>query len=207
MESKRPLALCGENPALTLYQPGTAVIVAVAGYWRCVYSPFGAGEAILVWVDPTTAGPGATASHAIYSDNLPMARYIVGTFNQHFPEFAGLGFGALEPLPARFFQESHERYHRATCHAGSRTIELTWGEILDRRLFLRPGFPCGARRFDLSTVLCPCGTASLVIDGRAVVGEVRVRSERVQSETGGEASAPQSSAFLAFCETWIGPLD
>lgn len=51
-ESKRPLVLCGENPALILYRPGTAEAVAVAGYWRCVYSSHGEGEAILVWVGP-----------------------------------------------------------------------------------------------------------------------------------------------------------
>ena len=198
-ESKRPLALCGENPALTLYRPGTTEALAVAGYWRCVYSPHGEGEAILVWVDPVGSGLGAAAPHAIYSDNLPMARYIVATFNQHFPEYRGLGFGALEPLPARFFQESHSgSYHRAACHAGSRTIELTWREILDRKLLNVPGFPCGDQRFDLSTVLCPCGSATLVVDGQAIAGEVRAQRD---------GEAPQSSAFLAFCETWVGPLD
>ncbi|HEY8601595.1 MAG TPA: hypothetical protein VIL85_24425 [Thermomicrobiales bacterium] len=198
-ESKRPLALCGENPALTLYRPGTVEAVAVAGYWRCVYSPHGEGEAILVWVDPVGSGLGDAAPHAIYSDNLPMARYIVATFNQHFPEYQGLGFGALEPLPARFFQESHGgSYHRAACHAGPRTIELTWREILDRKLLSVPDFPCGERRFDLSTVLCPCGSATLVVDGRAIEGEVRAQRD---------GDSPQSSAFLAFCETWVGPLD
>lgn len=198
-ESKRPLALCGENPALTLYRPGTAEAVAVAGYWRCVYSPHREGEMILVWVDPVGSGLGAAAPHAIYSDNLPMARYIVATFNQHFPEYRGLGFGALEPLPARFFQESHSgSYHRAACHAGSRMIELTWREILDRKLLNVPGFPCGDQRFDLSTVLCPCGSATLVVDGQAIEGEVRAQRD---------GEAPQSAAFLAFCETWVGPLD
>ena len=157
------------------------------------------GRGILVWVDPIGSGLGAAAPHAIYSDNLPMARYIVATFNQHFPEYRGLGFGALEPLPARFFQESHSSsYHRAACHAGSRTIELTWREILDRKLLNVPGFPCGDQRFDLSTVLCPCGSATLVVDGQAIEGEVRAQRD---------GEAPQSSAFLAFCETWVGPLD
>ena len=197
IESKRPLALCGENPALTLYRPGTDAIVAVAGYWRCVYSPHGAGEVILVWVDPAGSGLGDDAPQAIYSDNLPMARYIAATFNQHFPEFAGLGFGEREPQPATITwrQEGADSY-RAACEAGMRTIELAWREILDRKLLLYPDFPCGPQRFDLSTVLCPCGDASLTIDGRAIAGEVRAQRD---------GASPQSSAFLAFCETWVGP--
>lgn len=197
-ESKRPLALCGENPALTLYRPGTEEIVAVAGYWRCVYSPHGEGEAILVWADPVGSGLGEAAPHAIYSDNPPMARYIVDVFNQHFQEYKALRFDRLETLPARFSWESPgEGSHRAVCHAGSRTIALTWRDILDRKLFLFPGFPCGERRFDLSTVLCPCGSATLTVNGQAVAGEVRAQRD---------GDAPQSSAFLAFCETWVGPV-
>jgi hypothetical protein len=195
---KRPLALCGENPALALYQPGTTEIVAVAGYWRCVYSPHGAGEVVLAWVDPARSGLGDAAPQAVYSDNLPMARYIVQTFNQHFPEFAGLGLGACEPQPARLnWADAGDGSYRATCRAGSRMIALGWREILDRKLFLYPDFPCGERRFDLSTVLCPCGDASLTIDGRAIAGEVRAQRD---------GDAPQSSAFLAFCETWVGPV-
>lgn len=197
IESKRPLALCGENPALTLYRPGTDAIVAVAGYWRCVYSPHGAGEVVLVWVDPAGSGLGDNAPQAIYSDNLPMARYIVATFNQHFPEFGGLGFGERAPQPARIVwrQEGADSY-RAVCEAGTRTIELAWREILDRKLLLYPDFPCGPQRFDLSTVLCPCGDASLTVDGRAIAGGVRAQRD---------GASPQSSAFLAFCETWVGP--
>jgi hypothetical protein len=196
--AKRPLALCGENPALTLYHPGTDEIVAVAGYWRGVYSPHGAGEAVLVWVDPGRSGLGIAAPEVTYSDNLPMARYIVQTFNQHFPEFAGLGFGAREPQPARLiWMDAGDGSYRATCEAGARTIVLGWREILDRKLLLIPDFPCGERRFDLPTALCPCGDASLEIDGRAIAGEVRAQRD---------GDAPQSSAFLAFCETWVGPV-
>lgn len=197
IESKRPLALCGENPALTLYQPGTDTIVAVAGYWRCVYSPHGAGEAVLIWVDPAGSCLGDAAPQAIYSDNLPMARYIVATFNQHFPEFADLGFSEREPQTARIaWHADGADAYRAVCHAGERTIALSWREILDRKLLLYPDFPCGPQRFDLSTVLCPCGDASLHVDGRPIAGEVH-------AARGG--TAPQSSAFLAFCETWVGP--
>lgn len=198
VEGRRPVALCGENPGITLYRPGTEEIVAVAGYWRCVYSPFGDGEAILIWADPDGSGLGEKALHAIYADNLPMARYIVATFNQHFPEFRDFGFGALEPLPARFFQESQSgSYHRAVCHAEGRVVELVWSDPLDRKLLLWPDFACGEQSFDLSTVICPCGSASITVDGRRVAGEVQVV---------GEGEASQSSAFLAFCETWVGPV-
>jgi hypothetical protein len=197
IESRRPLALCGENPGITLYRPRSDAVVAVASYWRCVYSPHGDGEAILVWADPAGSGLDEAAPHAVYSDNAPLARYLATTFNDHFPEFRGYGFGALDPTPARFFQESHSgRYHRAACHAGERTVELVWRDPLDRKLLLWPDFPCGDRRFDLSTVICPCASATIAIDGRPVAGEVRATRE---------GDAPQSSAFLAFCETWVGP--
>lgn len=198
IETRRPVALCGENPGITLYRPGGDEIVAVAGYWRCVYSPHGAGEVALLWADPAISGLGASAPHAVYGDNLPLARHIVATFNQHFPEFKGYGFGALEPQSARIGAALRDggALH-VTCQAAERAIALTWREPLDRKLILWPGFPCGGQRYDLSTVICPCAAADIVVDGRAVQGEVRATRE---------GAAPQSSAFLAFCETWVGPV-
>lgn len=197
-ERRQPLALCGENPAMTLYQPGSEQIVAVAGYWRCIYSPYGVGQVVLVWVDPTVSGLGTAAPHAIYSDNLPLADYIVQTFNQHFPEFRGYSFGDFSAEPGQIAQEAADTNGlRVTCQADERTLVLTWGDVLHRSLLLYPGFPCGGQLFDLSTVLCPCGAASLRIDGQLLAGEVRTEQS---------GAVPHSSAFLAFCETWIGPV-
>ena len=102
-ENKRPVALCGENPALTLYRPGTDEAWRWRGTGAASIRRMARGRLILVWVDPIGSGLGAAAPHAIYSDNLPMARYIVATFNQHFPEYQGLGFGGAEPCNRAYY--------------------------------------------------------------------------------------------------------
>ena len=72
-------------------------------------------------------------------------------------------------------------------------IELSIGDVLDRRLFSTDVFPLGDGSYALSNVYAPCGTAQLSIAGAPVAGvpEVDRRPER-----------PTSSAFLAVAEVW-----
>lgn len=194
-EYKAPIIFCGENPGLSLYRPGTQDLVAAASYWRCTYSAHGEGNALILWLDLDAAGLGQGELRAIYADNGPMARFITDTLNQHFGDFQNRGFPAVQPEPARFFQESDSRrYHRVVCHSGDREVELVWRDVRDRQMLIGSDVVYGGHSFELATVICPCATATIAVDGSPVRGDVRL-SER--------EGRPQSSAFLAFAESWV----
>ena len=193
-EYRSPVIFCGENPGLALYG-SNGEIVANASYWRCTYSPHGEGNLLVLWLDRAGAGLGDGATTAIYTDNAAMARFVVDTLNQHFGGFSDKGLTAITPQPARFFQDSDSRwYHRVTCNTGDEVIELVWADIRDRQLMWGTEVEYGGKKFDLATVMCPCGEGKLMVNDRAAQGAPRV-SER--------DGPPQSSAFLAFAESWV----
>jgi hypothetical protein len=90
-----------------------------------------------------------------------------------------------------------DRY-KVVCQAAETQIALEWGKILDRKQVVWPQFPAGPAAYDLTTTICPCKEAQIAVDGVALEGQVRL----AQTAEGTMAS----SAFLAFAETWIGPL-
>jgi hypothetical protein len=191
---KRPVIFTGENPGLSLFRPGSGELVAAASYWRATFSAHGEGNALILWLDLAACGGDGTRT-AIYADNAAMARFVTDTLNQHFGDFQDKGFPAVTPEPARFFQESDSRrYHRVVAHTEAHQIELTWRDVRDYQQVIGSDTQLGGRSFELATVICPCAEASIVVDGVPVQGEVRL------TERDGR---PQSSAFLAFAESWV----
>jgi hypothetical protein len=192
---KQPVIFTGENPGLSLFRPGSGELVAAASYWRCTYSAHGEGNTLMFWLDLAAAGAGSGTLTAIYADNAPMARFVSDTLNQHFGDFQNKGFADTQPEHARFFQESDSRrYHRVVVHAGEHSIELVWRDVRDYQQVIGSEMALGGRSFELATVICPCAEGSITFDGKPVQGEVRL------SERDGR---PQSSAFLAFGESWV----
>jgi hypothetical protein len=186
----------GENPGLTLMKPGTDERVALASYWRCVYSEYGEGNALLIWVDPSASGLGESAPHAIYTDNPGVAKLVTERFNQHFGGYSDHNFPGVAHTHARFFQESDSRwYHRVVCNTGDSVVELVWWDVLAYNIVNRSEYPLGGVDWSLTTLICPCEHAGITINNRPVPGEVQV----TRGETIG------SSAFLAFSETWSEP--
>jgi hypothetical protein len=191
-EQKSPVIFTGENPGLTLYAPGGERIAVAASYWRCTFSEYGEGNALIFCVDTPDLG----TWQAIYADNAAMGRFVTDTLTQHFGDFKELGLPSVAVRPGRFFQESDSRrYHRVVCHAEDRAIELVWRDVRDRQLLQVSDMVLGAGHFDLSTVICPCGAASITLDDAPIPGEVR---ESVDAN-----GKPSSSAFLAFAEAWV----
>ena len=190
-EAAHPVIFTGENPGLTLYQPGSDRIVAAASYWLCSSSPQGEGEALIIWADPEGSGLGDLAPRGIFADNLAMARRLNDDLNQHFGSFSGRGFADLEVQAARFSKQADgARQHRVVCWTATSTIEIVWsgaGELEQKMLTLS----LGGRDFRLANVMTGCSGGSLSVNGTAASGEVRP-----DPGTG-------SSSFLAFAESWV----
>ena len=200
-EIKTPVIFTGENPGLSLFDAGSGALVAAASYWRCTYSAHGEGNALVLWLDLAATGAGEGMLTAIYADNAPMARFVTDTLNQHFGDFRDKGFPSVTPEPARFFQESDSRtYHRVVAHTGAHRVELLWRDVRDYQQVIGSDMRLGGRSFELATVICPCAEATISLDGTPLRGDVRL------SERDGH---PQSSAFLAFAESWVdrGPAE
>ena len=198
---KTPVIFTGENPGLSLFHADAGALVAAASYWRCTYSTHGEGSALILWLDRAGAGVGEGTLTAIYADNAPMARFVTDTLNQHFGDFQDKGLPSVTPEPARFFQESDSRsYHRVAVHAETHRIELLWRDVQDYQQVIGSEMTLGGRSFELATVICPCAGATIAFDGASIQGEVRL---------GERDGRPQSSAFLAFAESWVenGPGD
>jgi hypothetical protein len=192
---KRPVIFTGENPGLSLFHPESGALVAAASYWRCTYSAHGEGNALIIWLDRAAAGAGEGTLTAIFADNAPMARFVTDTLTQHFGGFTDKGFTEVAPEPARFFQESDSRdYHRVVAHTQGHQVELVWRDVRDYQQVIGADIQYGGRSFELATVICPCAEATITLNGVVVQGVVRL------TERDGR---PQSSAFLAFAESWV----
>jgi hypothetical protein len=191
---KSPVLFSGENPGIRLVRPGTSDAVALASYWRCTYSAHGEGDVLILWIAPGMAGLGEHGLRAIYTDNVPMARFVTDTFNQYFGGYQEKDFPSVQPETARFLQESGgDRSYRVVCYAADHTVELVWRDVISRQLMIFSDTRYGDRNFDTATVMCPCAGASITIDGQAVSGDVQPTERE---------GRPWSSAFLAFAETW-----
>jgi hypothetical protein len=195
---KRPVLFCGENPGITLYAPATDRVVAVVSYWHCTYSPLGSGHALALWQHQPLEQQAGMPSSAVFTDNAPLARMLVDTLTQYFPEFHDVPVASLPHLPAQCQHRSDglERY-TVICNTSYGDVQVEWADLLDHKHLSWPQFPAGSHTYDLTTVICPCRHATIAIDGQRVPGEVR--TDEVEGR-------PTSSAFLAFAETWIGPM-
>jgi hypothetical protein len=187
-QKKAPVVFAGENPLIMLYRPESDELVAVASLWHATFSEQGDGYSLVIWVDPAASGLGHLAPAGIYTDNVALARMLWTTLNQRWEPLQNRGLAEAEPQPARFVQQADgRRLHRITCATGTTTIELLWQNAQD--VFHTVTYPY---EYEVSAVIMPCARASISVDGIRVTGEVRPH-----------ADVFQSSAIVAFCETWV----
>jgi hypothetical protein len=197
-EIKRPIFFSGENPGMTLYLPRTEQATAVASYWHCTDSPWGVGHALVLWLETGTTPATAVGYGGIFTDNRDLAQVLVKNLTQHFPEFQNVPTETLAYIEAHCEHTYNGSSYRVVCQAPDAQVELEWAEVLDRKQVIWPKFPAGEVAYDLTTVICPCRGGQIQINGQTIAGEVQT----AQAANG----AFSSSAFLAFAETWIGPL-
>jgi hypothetical protein len=196
VEAKRPIFFSGENPGMTLYAHGTEETVAVASYWHCMDSPMGVGHALVLWLkdENKVIGHGG-----IFTDNLKLAEILVKKLTQHFPEFEHVPTTTLKYMHSGCEHIFDGISYRVITKTSNMEIQIVWSEPLDRKQILWPGFPAGEDAYDLSTVIRPCRVGGIQVNGNEIDGEVKV----TQNADG----IYSSSAFLAFAETWVGPVE
>lgn len=198
-EIKRPVLFSGENPGMTLYAPGTDQMVAVASYWVCTDSPYGVGHVLILWLAVENTAVSDVGHGGIFTDNHDLAQVLVENLTQHFPEFRDVPVATLAYTDARCEHTFDGARYQVMCQTAKIKMEIEWSGVLDRKQIIWPQFPAGEAAYDLTTVICPCQMGHIQLNGKLLQGEIR----KTQAADGQFSS----TAFLAFAETWIGPLE
>ncbi|WP_223205769.1 hypothetical protein [Streptomyces xanthii] len=176
---RKPI-LVGANPGLQLFD-GSGACTAYLSTWQVDWSTHGAGNAFVLWRPDGVRAVG---------EDPELTLWLADHFVRHFPELDGL------PWPAPRFRQAAVRVRldlASGLWAGGGGIEVSMGDVLDRRAFATDGFPLAGVEHSLSLVTGPCGRARVRVDGRLQPGEI---------SRGGSPGRPSSSAFLAAAEVW-----
>jgi len=198
----KPIAFCGENPVMELVDPTSEIMTAAASYWHCTYSPQGEGHVLLLYLDAANAAALGQSSVAIYADNMPLARFVTDTFNQHFDGWKDFGFGTAPVQQGRFVREADARqFYRVTCDIGTAMVDVLWTDIRSSDFRTFPdlnggGFGiAGDEHYHVSNAIFLCGQGAISINKQQVSGAAQTRTL-----ADGRFS---SSVFVALSETWV----
>ena len=186
----------GENPGITLRASPDGETTCLASFFRVVVSPHGPGHAVFILTDPSGRGDGE-AVNACYTDNEPLARYLLDDFVSHFGTWKGNPNLATLPFrPADSFAHSgdHRTAWTERVTGPNVDISLTWRDLGEPFMveFLKEQSATGKHEmFSLFVPARACEVVANGVRGRGVPGP------RDMHRT------PSSTAFLAFSETWI----
>jgi hypothetical protein len=187
----------GENPGISLKEDPSGPFTTLASFFRVVLSPHGRGHALVLLLSPGEAAPPAERANVCFTDNEPLARWLVANYVSHFgawrglPGLAGLQYRALDSVQSNGDAISS---YGETVRAGDTTVALTWSGLGKPFCFaLTPaGSATGAHI--MPSLFVGCDTASVTVNGQARPGAP------VPREIAGQRI---STAMLAFSETWI----
>jgi hypothetical protein len=187
----------GENPGISLKEDPAGPFTTLASFFRVVLSPHGRGHALVLLLSPGEAAPPAEHANVCFTDNEPLARWLVADYVSHFgawrglPGLAGLQYRALDSV--RSDGDAISSYSE-TVRAADTTVTLAWSGLGKPFCFALtpPGSATGAHI--MPSLFVGCETASVTVNGQSRPGAP------VPREIAGQRI---STAMLAFSETWI----
>lgn len=181
--------ISGENPVIRLLDKPDGTPLAVASFWRIIWSPVGAGHVCYV-----TTGDGKSPGDLRIAlvDNQKLFEYltndILGTYDKSYHE------RPFKTIQATFGSSGSTLTEwKESCRSEQYTVELAWRDLY-------PPFqldtPTGSARnpFGITSLFIPAKSADLIINGKKIGGNVYPQMR---------GPAQSSTAFLAFSETWI----
>ena len=193
----------GENPGIYLKQsPDAENYSALALFFRVVLSPYGRGSAAIVLGAPDIAKGWPDVPNFIMTDNQRMMRWIVEDWVTKMPTFIGkAGLAAMSWLDCDSVtkrpSDLQTRYSE-TLRGSGLTLEMIWENI-------GPPIPVevtkensATKAHEMYSVFLEAKRAQIVINGAPLPGQI------VDRQFFGRT---MSTAFLAFSETWVTPLE
>jgi len=187
----------GENQGIYLQEKADGPFVSMASFFRVVLSPHGAGHATVLMQSPQEANPPANRANYCFSDNEPMARYLVAEFLSNFGAFKGLpSIAGLIHRKLDSVQSSGDprKSYSETVKAGDTTVKLTWSKLGAPFCFALPPDKSATGKHYMPSLFIGAGDATIEVNGKALPGKP------VPRETAGHQI---TTAMLAFSETWI----
>jgi hypothetical protein len=193
----------GENPGIYLKQsPDAENYSALALFFRVVLSPYGRGSAAIVLGAPDIAKGWPDVPNFIMTDNQRMMRWIVEDWVTKMPTFIGkAGLAAMSWLDCDSVtkrpSDLQTRYSE-TLRGSGVTLEMIWED-------LGPPIPVevtkensATKAHEMYSVFLEAKRAQIVINGAPLPGQIADRQFFGRT---------MSTAFLAFSETWVTPLE
>ncbi len=193
----------GENPGIYLKEcPDAKNYSALALFFRVVLSPYGRGSAAIVLGAPDIAKGWPDVPNFIMTDNQRMMRWIVEDWVTKMPTFIGkAGLAAMSWLDCDSVtkrpSDLQTRYSE-TLRGSGVTLEMIWED-------LGPPIPVevtkensATKAHEMYSVFLEAKRAQIVINGAPLPGQIADRQFFGRT---------MSTAFLAFSETWVTPLE
>jgi hypothetical protein len=193
----------GENPGIYLKQsPDAENYSALALFFRVVLSPYGRGSAAIVLGAPDIAKGWPDVPNFIMTDNQRMMRWIVEDWVTKMPTFIGkAGLAAMSWLDCDSVtkrpSDLQTRYSE-TLRGSGVTLEMIWEDM-------GPPIPVevtkensATKAHEMYSVFLEAKRAQIVINGAPLPGQIADRQFFGRT---------MSTAFLAFSETWVTPLE
>jgi len=179
----------GENPVIRLLDKPDGTALAVASFWRVVWSPAGQGHVMYV---TTGDGKGPGDLRIALTDNQKLLDYLtkemLGTFDK---TYFDRPFTMVKATCSGSGDAIKER--KETCQGDRYTVELTWRDFYEP---FQLDTPVGGQRnpFGVTSFFIPARTAEVTVNGKKSAGNVYPQKR---------GPAQSSTAFLAFSESWI----
>jgi len=186
----------GENPGITLKESPDGETTCLVSFFRVVVSPHGPGHAVFILTDPSGKAQGDQVN-ACFTDNEPLARYLLSDFIAHFgawkdnPHLANLPFKRADSF--RFSGDHRSTWTESVTGPGV-DITLTWRDFMPPFMVEYQKEQSATGRHEMFSLFAPARQAEVVANG------VRGRGVPGPRDMGGKQS---TTAFLAFSETWI----
>lgn len=187
----------GENPGISLKEKPDGPFVALASFFRVVLSPHGRGHALVLLQSPQDANPSADRANYCFSDNEPLARYLVKEFVSYFGAWKGLpGLSNLtyRKLDSAVASGDPASTYTETVTSGDLVVKLTWSGLNNPFCFALPPDKSATGKHYMPSLFVCCADATITVNGRTLPGKP------VPREIAGHTL---TTAMLAFSETWV----
>lgn len=187
----------GENPGISLKTDPAGPFTTLASFFRVVLSPHGRGHALVLMLSPQEESPPAERANVCYTDNEPLARWLVAGYVSRFGAWRGLP--GLKGLQYRGLDSVHAggdaiTTYSETIRAGDTTVALTWSGLGKPFCFALGPAASATGIHHMPTLFVGCETATVTVNGRVRPGAPIPRDI---------AGQRISTAMLAFSETWV----
>ena len=192
----------GENPGIYLKETPDGDFSTLALFFRVVLSPFGRGHAALILGAPDLSAGWPEAPNLLMTDNQSLMKWIIDGWVAKFPAFRNrpgldgmkwLDIEAVSRQPGNL----KSRYSESVRGSGVEA-KLLWQDLQEPlpAEISRENSPTGAH--EMYSVFLEARSAEVSVNGARLAGQVASRQF---------CGRTMSTAFLAFSETWVTPLD